>query len=476
MRQRPTPIATAAPSRREFLYNAGMGLGTVALSALLARDEARAGVLSPRKPHHPAKAKQCIFLLMEGGPSHIDTFDPKPKLEQLHMTKFQKERNKFEANMNTGERYYVRSPFEFRRAGRLGIEINSLFADFADVVDDLCFYRGLKAESVNHPTALYHLNTGNQFGGDPAVGAWTAYGLGTENQNLPAFVVLPDLAYPQGGAANWSNGYLPAHYQGTPLRPEGAPILDMTPPPGVTPERQRANLDFLNELNAIHRERHPQHADLAARIESYELAFRMQAEMPDVVDVSKESAETLSMYGIGGPDKDADAFGRRCLLARRLVEKGVRFVQVIAMGWDSHDYIEKAHGARMRAVDKGMAALMKDLKRTGLLDETLVVWAGEFGRSPDNGIRQGGQVWGRDHNATAMPLWLAGGGVKRGHIAGATDETGLQAVEAVHPLRDFHVTLLHLLGLDDAKLRYFHAGREKQLSQIGGELIREVLA
>ena len=469
-------IHPATPSRRDFLYSGAMGLGSIALSALIAQDEARAGALDAKQPHHPAKAKHCIFLLMEGGPSHIDTFDPKPKLRELHMTKFRKERNKFEANMNTGERYFVRSPFEFRRAGQMGIEINTMFDSFAGVVDDVCFYRGLTAESVNHPTALYHLNTGNQFGGDPAVGAWTAYGLGTENQNLPGFIVLPDVAYPQGGAANWSNGYLPAHFQGTPLRPEGAPILDMSPPDGVTPERQRANLDLLNALNQQHKTRHPRHDELAARIETYELAFRMQAEMPGVLDIAKESPQTLEMYGIGGPDKDVDAFGRRCLLSRRLVEAGVRFVQVIAMGWDSHDYIDKAHAARIRAIDKPVAALMKDLKRTGLLDETLVVWAGEFGRSPDNGIRRGSEAWGRDHNATAMPVWLAGGGVTGGRIVGATDDVGLKAVEAVHPIRDFHVTLLHLLGLDDNKLRFSHGGRDKQLSQVGGELIRELLA
>lgn len=454
------------PSRRELLFGGGMGLGSVALSAMMAA----------QGPHHKAKAKNCIFLLMEGGPSHIDTFDPKPKLDSLHMTKFQKERNKFEANMNTGERYYVKSPFQFRRAGRMGIEVNTLFEEFAGVVDDVCFYRGLQAESVNHPTALYHLNTGNQFGGDPALGAWTSYGLGTENRNLPSFIVLPDVAYPQGGAANWSNGYLPATHQGTPLRPAGAPVLDMAPPPGVTPERQRTTLDLLAALNRKHQERHPDHAELAARVESYELAFRMQAEMPKVLDISKEKPQTLAMYGIGGANPDTDAVGRRCLLAKRLVEAGVRFVQVIAMGWDSHDYIEKAHGARMRAIDRPVAGLLTDLKQSGLLDETLVVWSGEFGRSPDNGIRGGGEAWGRDHNATAMTCWLAGGGVKAGHIVGATDETGLRAVEAVHPIRDFHVTLLHLLGLDDAKLRYFHAGREKQLSQTGGEVIRELLA
>jgi hypothetical protein len=466
----PYKVIPAAINRRELLFGSGMGLGAIALHAMTTSP------LSPKAPHHPAKAKNCIFLLMEGGPSHIDTFDPKPKLEQLHMTRFQKERNKFEANMNTGERYYVKSPFEFRRAGKLGIEVNTLLPNLAQCVDDMCFYRGMKVESVNHPTALYHLNTGNQFGGDPALGAWVSYGLGTLNQNLPSFVVLPDVAYPQGGAANWSNGYLPAYYQGTPLRPEGAPILDMAPPPSVTREQQAANLGFLKQLNQRHFAKHPDHADLAARIESYELAFRMQSEMPGVVDIGKEPKATLEMYGIGGADRDADALGRRCLLARRLVQSGVRFVQIVAMGWDSHDYIDKAHGSRLRAIDKPIGGLLKDLKRTGLLEETLVVWAGEFGRTPDNGIRRGSTTWGRDHNPNAMTAWLAGGGVKAGSIVGATDEVGGSAVETVRHLRDFHVTLLHLLGLDDGKLRYFHAGRDKQLSQVGGQVIKELLA
>ena len=293
---------------------------------------------------------------------------------------------------------------------------------------------------------------------------------------MPAFVVLPDAAVPQGGPANWGSGFLPAHYQGTPLRSSGAPVLDMTPPEGVTEFQQRKNLELLRNLDERHREQHEFHPDLAARLESYELAFRMQAEMPEVIDLSKESPATLEMYGIGGGNPDADSLGRRCLLARRLVERGVRFVQVIAGGWDSHDYIEKAHGARLKAVDKPISALLADLKRTGLLDETLVVWSGEFGRSPDNGVRRGGKVWGRDHNAKAMATWLAGGGVNAGQIVGATDEVGAKAVEVVHPLKNFHVTLLHLLGLDDDRLRYFHTGREKQLSQTGGELIRELLA
>jgi len=469
-------ILPVTPSRREFLYSLGSGLGLAALTAITQQEQLRAGVLSPKPGHHPAKAKRCIFLLMEGGPSHIDTIDPKPLLGDLHMTEFAKEKNKFEASMNTGKRYYVKSPFEFKRAGQLGIEINTLFESFSDCVDNVCFYRGLQATSVNHPTALYHLNTGNRFGGDPAIGSWAAYGLGTENENLPAFIVLPDVAYPQGGAANWSNGFLPAHYQGTPLRAQGAPVLDITPPEYVTDYQQRANLDLLGKLNRKHEQRHPGHDELAARIESYELAFRMQAEMPDAIDIDSEDEATKELYGIGGDNKDADSIGRRCLLARRLVERGVRFVQVIAGGWDSHDYIEKAHGARMRAVDRPIGGLLKDLERRGLLDDTLVVWSGEFGRSPDNGIRGADKAWGRDHNATAMACWMAGGGAPRGKIVGATDETGREAVEVAHPLKNFHVTLLHLLGLDDARLTYFAQGRDKQLSQTGGELIQELIA
>lgn len=469
-------MLTARPSRREFVYHSGMGLGAIALSALLQRNRARASVLSPRPGHHAAKAKSCIFLLMEGGPSHIDTIDPKSKLVDLHMTEFVKENTKFEASMNTGKRYYVRSPFEFRRAGQVGIEINAKLRQFADCVDDVCFYRGLQATSVNHPTALYHINTGNRFGGDPAIGSWVTYGLGTENQNLPGFVVLPDLAYPQGGAANWSNGFLPAHYQGTPLRPAGSPVLDMSPPEYVTETQQRETLNLLGKLNRRHMAQHPDHQELSARIESYELAFRMQAEMPEAINIDSEQEETKQLYGVGSENSEVDSIGRRCLLARRLVERGVRFVQVIVSGWDSHDYIEKAHGSRLDAIDQPFAGLLKDLKRTGMLDETLVVWAGEFGRSPDNGVRGGGTAWGRDHNAPAMGFWMAGGDAPRGKIVGATDETGRSAIEAVHPIRDMHVTLLHLLGLDDTELTYFAQGRDKQLSQTGGQLIEELIA
>jgi hypothetical protein len=265
---------------------------------------------------------------------------------------------------------------------------------------------------------------------------------------------------------------LPAYYQGTPLRPKGSPILDLQPPEGVSRAQQRENLDLLQTLNRQHLDAHAGRDDLAARIESYELAFRMQMAVPGLLDLGQEDAKTLELYGIG--TEPTDAFGRRCLLARRLVERGVRFVQLYAGTWDSHDYIERAHGNLIRAVDRPIAGLIADLKRTGLLDSTLVIWCGEFGRSPDNGVRMG-TAFGRDHNAQAMTIWLAGGGVRAGHTIGATDDIGGKAVECVHHVRDLHVTVLRLLGLDDAKLTYFHAGRFKQLSQFGGTVIKELI-
>ena len=325
---------------------------------------------------------------------------------------------------------------------------------------------------MNHPTAMYQMNCGNRFGGDPAVGAWVSYGLGTMNQDLPGFVVLPEVSYPQGGSANWGNGYLPASFQGTALRPKGSPILDLQPPPGITQEHQRANLDLLARLNSAHQQKHPWHGDLSARMDNYELAFRMQMQVPGVLDLAREPEHVKAMYGIG--EDATDSIGRKCLLARKLVEQGVRFVQLYAGTWDSHDYIERAHGNLIRSVDKPIAALITDLKQRGLLEDTLVVWCGEFGRSPDNGVR-GGTAYGRDHNAKAMTIWFAGGGVKAGHTVGLTDDTGAEAVECVHHIRDVHVTLLRLLGLDDNKLTFYHAGRFKQLSQFGGQVITELI-
>lgn len=470
-----------APTRRDFVYGLGASVGCVALTSLLADATSASETpstgtngspLSPKAAHLPAKAKHCIFLMMEGGPSHIDTFDPKPKLDQLHLEEFTRAGEQKSA-MESGKRYYVRSPFRFRKVGQSGADMATNWEHLAGVADDLCFYRGCQVDSVNHPTAMYQMNCGNRLGGDPGIGAWVTYGLGSENENLPGFIVLPEVSYPQGGAANWSNGYLPASFQGTPLRAKGSPILDLAPPEGVTTERQRRNLDLLSKLNNIHLQSHLEHDELAARIESYELAFRMQMQVPEVLDLSGEDAKTHAMYGIG--NGATDAFGRKCLLARKLVEKGVRFIQLYNGTWDSHDYIERAHGNLVRGVDQPIAALITDLKRRGLLDSTLVVWCGEFGRTPDNGIR-GGTAYGRDHNPNAMTIWMSGGGVNAGHTIGATDELGMTAVERVAHVRDFHVTLLRLLGLDDNRLTYYHAGRFKQLSQFGGKVINDLIA
>jgi hypothetical protein len=409
---------------------------------------------------------------MEGGPSHIDTFDPKPELARRHMQRF-KRSGEMESAMSSGERYFVQSPFDFIKAGKSGADISTPWVHLKERVDDICFYRGAQVDSVNHPTACYQLNTGNQFGGDPGIGSWVTYGLGTLNENLPGFVVLPRTAYPQGGAANWSNGFLPADFQGTPLRPTGSPILDLNRPKGMSDERQRANFDLLAKLNRAHLETRPDRSDLSARMASYELAYRMQTEVPELIDLKGEKQATLDAYGVGSAD--TDDFGRKCLLARRLVEKGVRFVQAYAGNWDSHDYIARAHGSLIRSVDKPIATLLTDLKQRGMLEETLVVWCGEFGRTPDNGNRDGGANYGRDHNPKAMTMWFAGGGTKAGHTIGATDALGAEAVDCVHHIRDVHCTILHLLGLDDNKLTYYHAGRHKQLSQFGGQIIPQLI-
>jgi hypothetical protein len=463
--------ALHAPTRRDFIYGLGASLGSVAFSALMAEEAKQLSANS--QAHFPgAKAKNVIFLMMEGGPSHIDTFDPKPKLEKLHLQAFVREGQQKSA-MESGKRYYVQSPFKFIKAGKSGADMADNWTHLAKVADDLCFFRGCTVDSVNHPTAMYQMNCGNRFGGDPGLGAWVNYGLGTANRNLPGFVVLPEVSYPQGGAANWSNGYLPANFQGTPLRAKGSPILDLTPPAGVTQEQQRQNLDLMAKLNAAHAEQHPGHDELSARMNNYELAFRMQMQVPETLDLSKEDEKTKELYGIG---KDStDSFGRKCLLARKLIEKGVRFVQLYNGSWDSHDYIERAHGNLVRGVDQPIAALITDLKQRGLLDSTLIVWCGEFGRTPDNGVR-GGTAYGRDHNPNAMTMWLAGGGCNAGHTIGATDELGMTAVEGKAHVRDFHVTLLRLLGLDDNKLTYYHAGRFKQLSQFGGTVIKKLIA
>jgi hypothetical protein len=464
MNTEPNPIQL---NRRGFLYGMGASLGTVAFNAMLARGTV-AGPLSPKPGHFKAKANRCIFLFMEGGPSHIDTFDPKPKLDEMHGKTF-KAKGELLSMMASGQRMYVRSPWEFKRYGQSGIPMSEPWRHLTTVADELCLYRGMQAESINHPTACLHMNTGNRFGGDPAIGAWTTYGLGSLNENVPSYVVLGNA--PQGGPANWSNGFLPAHYQGTPFREGAAPILDLKPPSHVTPEAQRRSFDLLGRLERDYRAANPQNRDLQARMDAYELAFRMQADVPDLIDLNREDQATKELYGMD--DGKTAAFGRRCLMARRLVEEGVRFVQVIDTGWDAHSNIQKSHGESIAKVDKPITGLIKDLKRRGLLDSTLIVWCGEFGRTPDNGR---GNAPGRDHNSKGMSVFLAGGGCRAGHVIGATDELGREAVEVVHPIKDFHVTLLRLLGLDDNKLTYYHGGRFKQLSQTGGQVNNEIRA
>lgn len=456
-----------------MLFGLGASLGSVAFSNLLAMEpasKASPGPLAPKQPLFPAKAKAVIMLFMEGGPGHMDTFDPKPSLTKLH-----KQESGLTYGQEGGFKFYVGSPFGFRRVGRTGIEMCDQWKHLTDpfVADELCNYRGCQAESLNHPEALYHMNTGSRLGADPALGAWMNYGLGTLNQNLPGYVVMTELAFPQGGAGNWSNGFLPANYQATRLRTKGSPILDLLSQPFKTREHQRRALDELAFLNGQYTAQHPEQRELAARMETYELAYRMQMEVPEILDVEGEPQHIHDLYGLD--NKDTATFGRQCLLARRLVEKGVRFVQIFSGGWDSHDFLERAHAERIRSVDRPFAGLIRDLKQRGMLDDTLVIWTGEFGRTPDNNKRGGVYSLGRGHNAKAMTMLLAGGGVKPG-IVGGTDELGSSAVECVHPIRDVHVTLLRLLGLDDSKLTYFHAGRYKQLSQFGGEVIQDVIA
>jgi hypothetical protein len=464
--------------RRSVLFGLGAGLGSVALSWLLARDRAFANVgarsddpLAPKPPDRPARAKACIFLLMEGGPSQVDTFDPKPLLAR-HAGKFFERKDALESAQTRGsDRFVVASPFRFDRYGVCGREVSELFRHTAEQVDDIAFIRSVHCDSDNHPAALFQLTTGNRLQGSPSMGAWAVYGLGSDVENLPAYVVLRH-GRPFGGTATWGSGFLSPTFQGTQLRGGSKPILDLESPPGITPTRQRRSLDLIQNLNRSHEARLPHHPDLAARIASYELAFRMQAEVPEAVDIAREPESVRHRYGLDD-DRTRD-FGSRCLLARRLVERGVRFVQVWSGGWDSHDDVEGGHRHAASLVDRPIAGLLGDLKDRGLLDETLVVWGGEFGRTPDS-RGQSKSKPGRDHNPGAMTMWFAGGGVEGGRCVGETDDLGNRAVEKPFHLRDIHATFLHLLGLDQDRLVYYHAGRFKRLTDTGGKIIHEIL-
>jgi hypothetical protein len=468
-------------SRRRFLAQAGGGLGMMALASLLAEQPRRAGAVESyvgaqeKEPHFEPRVRRVIWLFMHGGPSHVDLFDPKPELARLAGKPLPESFGIVATRRQVASNPLLPAVKPFRPHGESGLEISDFLPETARFADDLCVLRSLHGDSVNHPQSVYQMNTGSILMGRPSVGSWVAYGLGSENRDLPAFVVLPDSGGGvKGGPPAWGNGYLPATYQGVTMRPGEQPILHLRPQPGITTTQQRATLDLIGQLNRDHLAQRDGDDELSARIAAYELAFRMQATAPELVDLSDESAETLSLYGVDR--KETQDFGRRCLLARRMIERGVRFVQVYSgdtNGWDAHNDVLENHTQHCLATDRPVAALLADLKRRGLWNDTLVIWGGEFGRMP---MSESGK--GRDHNPWGYSVWLAGGGVKPGIAYGATDDVGLRAVEKPVHIRNFHATLLHLLGLDHEALSFHHNGLDERL--IGPtddvEVVREILA
>src|SRR5436305_501950 len=461
-------------SRRRFLQSSGLGIGWLALLDLLQRQAAASPVnpLAARRPVWPATAKRVIHLFMQGGPSQIDTFDPKPLLNKLH-GKHPPESFGSEdfQNGKLKDSVVLGSKRAFRKCGQSGTEVSDLFPHVANCVDDLAIVRSVYHEGFTHSQAQFLINNGWPRIGRPSLGSWVLYGLGSENENLPGFVVLLEGGV-RSGPAVYGNGFLPAAYQGTSFRPGRSPILNLTPPKGMEAAQQRDLLATLRNLNEQHLDARNHDSELAARMESYELAFRMQMSAPEVTDVSSESEATRKLYGLD--DATASDFGGRCLLARRLVERGVRFVQVWngngmnADDWDGHTQCDKNHLARAAQTDKGVAALLGDLKARGLLDSTLVIWGGEFGRSPVSDGGPGGAD-GRDHNPYGFTIWMAGGGIKGGKVIGSTDDLGLRAVEDRVHLNDLHASILALLGLDHTKLTYPYLGRNFRLTDVGGK-------
>jgi hypothetical protein len=476
------PHVPMLTNRREFLLRAGGGFGALALAALLDADrwmglsaQAASGLLdplAPKPPHLTPRAKSVIWLFMEGGPSHLDLFDPKPELTRLAGQPLPASFGRPITAMGTSANALLPSKRTFRRYGQSGIEVSDWYPHIAEHVDDLAVIRSCWADGLNHVGSVCQMNTGSILAGRPSMGAWVTYGLGAANQDLPAFVVLLDDKSPIGGAKNWSTGFLPANYQGTPFRPDGVPILNLAPPNLVGEEQQREKLSLINALNHRFAAAHGDDTELDARIRAYELAFRMQARAPEAVDLSRESEATRELYGLDHPV--TEKFGRNCLLARRLVERGVRFVQLYCgtgSQWDAHTDLEGNH-ARMCAIsDRPIAGLLRDLKSRGLLDETLVIWGGEFGRTP---MSEKGK--GRDHNPWGFTMCLAGGGVRGGRVFGTTDEVGLRAVDSPVHVHDIHATILYLLGLDHLRLTIRHNGRDERPTVNGGRVVHELLA
>ncbi len=465
-------------TRRYFFRDCAMGLGAMALSSLLADHRltaapAPANPFQPKAPHFAPRAKHVIYLFQAGAPSQLDLFDHKPALARY-------DGKPVPAEIVKGQRYAFIKPdaalfasrFKFSRHGQCGAELSEVLPHLAEVVDDIAFVKSMQTDAFNHAPGQILMNTGVQQFGRPSMGAWVTYGLGSESQDLPGFVVLNSAKGTSGGASNWGCGFLPTVFQGVPFRNSSDPILFLSNPPGVDPVMQRQSLDTLKHLNQ-HRLDMVGDPEIATRINAFEMAFRMQASAPELTDLSREPKETLDMYGV---ELGKPSFAANCLLARRLVERGVRFVQLFHEAWDHHSDVTGGVRAQCALTDKPAAALIKDLKRTGLLDETLVIWGGEFGRTPMvETNKEAGRKEGRDHHRQAFTMWMAGGGIKAGTCLGETDEIGFNVVRNPVHVHDLQATILHLLGMDHTRLTYRFQGRDFRLTDVSGEVVKELL-
>ncbi|MEN8661511.1 MAG: DUF1501 domain-containing protein [Lentimonas sp.] len=462
-------------SRRDFLKNSSMGFGMLAASSLFQKD-LTAGLLSPlapKAPHFAPKAKSVIFLYMDGGVSQVDSFDPKPQLakENGQQPKFKVDATVF--NNNGG---LLKSPWEFKRYGESGIPVSDLFPHIGSCADDLCVIRSMTALSPNHPNANYAMHCGHVLAGRPSMGSWFSYGLGNFNQNLPSYVVVNGGLMPPGGMQTFGNGFLPANHQPSIVVPRH-PVMNNIDPREPVSELQRKKLDYLNSIDTEFFKKYHHADEVETAIENYELAYRMQMEVPEVTDISKETEATKRLYGMDSPFEKTRQYGSQCLIARRLVEQGVRFVELTVSGiggadrWDQHGNLKAGHEKNAFAVDQPIAGLIKDLKARGLLDSTLLVFTGEFGRTP---FAQGTN--GRDHNPQGFSMWMAGGGVKGGTVYGATDEYGYRAVENIMDVHDLHANMMHLMGIDHKELTYRFSGRDVRLTDVHGHIIPDILA
>ena len=474
---------TLAPaSRRQFLSRAGSGLGAVALGGLLegsgvlpkASAAPKIDPLAPKEPHHAPRAKSVIWLFMEGGPSHVDLFDPKPLLTELAGQPMPESFGKVITAMGTGGNTILAPQRQWKQHGESGLWVSDWYPHVAQHVDDIAVIRSCQQDGINHVGSVSQMNTGSILAGRPSMGAWVTYGLGSANRNLPAFVVLTDHRTIVGGAKTYSAGFLPATYQGTEFQRNGPPILNLDPPKTVSDPQQQSKLTFLREMNERHSRMNPGEDALDARIASFELAYRMQSHAPEVVDIDRESEATKKLYCIDDAHEETAKFGANCLLARRLVENDVRFVEVYCgsgSAWDAHADMEGNHTKWCKASDEVISGLLTDLKARGLEDDVLVVWGGEFGRTPFNEKGDG-----RDHNPWGFTMWMWGAGVKGGQAIGTTDEIGLRAVEKPYHVHDIHATVMHLVGLNHHNLTYLHNGRFERATVNGGKLIEEVFA